>query len=82
MKCIAWELATDNFEYRRGKFKNVSSSECSAIEDKQHIIYEMVRQCRLVVPLFEGLSDTQLQEIIDTSKEDITGLFTCSILVR
>lgn len=80
MKCIAWELATDNYDYRRGKFKNVSQSECSSIVDKQHIIYEMVRQCKEEAPTYSGPSDAQLTGIISSSKQAILGLFKDTIL--
>lgn len=80
MKCIAWELATDNYEYRRGKFKNVSQSECSAIVDKQHIIYEMVRQCKEADLTYKGPSCAQLTDIISGSKQAIIGLFKNTIL--
>ncbi|WGE90956.1 hypothetical protein [Actinobacillus genomosp. 1] len=41
MKCIVWELATHDYEYRYKKFRN-GLGECSTYEDKENIFKEFI----------------------------------------
>lgn len=81
MKCIAWEMATYDYEYRRILLLNVDNlGEYSNYTSKSSI-YK--RLCSLIKSLDEefDLSSIDKQEIINKSFEDIKNIFTNSSLV-
>ncbi|WP_343604781.1 hypothetical protein [Fluviicola sp.] len=42
MKCICWELATDNFEYRYHRFRASPLGECSTYREKQAVYKDLI----------------------------------------
>lgn len=46
MKCICWELATDDYEYRYNKFSKNKIGECSTYEEKNNIYKELIQQIK------------------------------------
>jgi hypothetical protein len=44
MKCISWELATYDYQYRYDRFSRQQLGECSAYQDKKVIYSDLVKQ--------------------------------------
>mgnify|MGYP003475307783 FL=1 len=44
MKCIVWELATYDYEYRYFRFTQKPLGECSSYDDKQKIYKDLIDQ--------------------------------------
>ena len=53
MKCVAWEIATNDFNYRRRLLNNEDKlGECSTYESKNKIYKELCRQIKLNSDIF------------------------------
>lgn len=61
MKCICWELATHDYEYRYDRFSRQPLGECSAYKDKKTIYADLIK---LILRNQPSLS---LTDIIDTA---------------
>lgn len=46
MKCIVWELATHDYEYRYNRFTHNQLGECSTYSEKQKIYKEIIEQIK------------------------------------
>ena len=78
MKCIAWEMATYDYEYRRILLQNKDNlGEYSSYKAKS-AIYK--RLTSLIISLNEkfDISDIDKQQLIDDSLEDIKNIFSNS----
>jgi len=42
MKCICWELATDNYEYRYARYTKKKPGECSNYDDKNEVYRDLI----------------------------------------
>ncbi|TFF37647.1 hypothetical protein [Mucilaginibacter psychrotolerans] len=42
MKCIVWDLATDDYDYRYKRYSQSTLGECSSYEDKKKIFLDLV----------------------------------------
>lgn len=68
VKCILWELATDNVDLRYERFKNKPIGEGSSYSDKNTVFLDLVsciKNCNANVDL---LSDAERQKIFDDTK--------------
>lgn len=72
MKFICWELATNDYDYRRKFFKN-SLGECSSYDDKQ-IIYKEVNKH---INKFSSFNAASLDRtsLLATTKAEVKNLF-------
>ena len=56
MKCIAWEIATNNFDYRRRLLNNEDKlGECSTYESKNKVYKSLCRQIELNSDVFTDI---------------------------
>lgn len=46
MKCMCWELATHDYEYRYERFSQKPLGECSSYEEKKTIYKDLIKQIR------------------------------------
>lgn len=61
MKCICWELATHDYEYRYDRFSRQPLGECSAYKDKKIIYADLIKQ------IIKNQPSLSLVEIVDKS---------------
>lgn len=73
-KCIAWELATEDFEFRR-RFLSSMSNEYFSTYDSKNDLYKALKN-KLSI---DSLSEKDKKSIVDASKNVIVKLFrdTC-----
>jgi hypothetical protein len=80
MKCICWELATDDYEYRYNRYTLNPLGECSSYKEKNIIyadIIDLIKKYQLDFIPHEHFDKNRIQtEII----EDIRDMFTGSTL--
>lgn len=53
MKCICWELATNNYSYRYDFLHNKNYGECSSYEEKNNIFNDIIRCIKEIDSKFE-----------------------------
>lgn len=80
MKCIAWEMATVDYEYRFDEFKKIIQNECSTIDTKQNILKEVVSQICLHNADFNGIDDSKIQSFIDVAHAQVSALYSHTML--
>jgi hypothetical protein len=73
MKCICWELATNDYEYRY-EFTKKPLGECSNYNDKQAIYKDLIEQITKHIPNFNVLTEIDKQSIL--TRSDITDIFS------
>lgn len=72
MKCIRWELATNDYEYRRKLLTNDDKiGECSAYSDKNKIYCQLLRQIHNDHPTFDVVRNIDRQTILRETMEFI-----------
>ena len=59
MKCICWDLATEDYEYRYERFNRWDLGECSRLVDKNSVFGDVVRAIRKIKPAFKVFGSTQ-----------------------
>lgn len=74
MKCICWELATFDYEYRY-EFNKTPLGECSSYKDKQKIYSQIIGQIEKNGLKFENL-DIDKTGILNSTISDITNTFS------
>lgn len=74
MKCICWDLATEDYDYRYQKFRN-GLGECSQYKDKNNIYTELVEQIKKHDPSFEHFSDEEREKILKDTTLEIHNIF-------
>lgn len=55
LKCIYWDLATNDYKYRYDLMNNKSYGECSSYDDKNNIYKDMINVIKRQVPNFNPL---------------------------
>ena len=81
LKCIVWELATDDYDYRYRKLSN-KLGECSSYDDKNNIYKEMIdiiTKYSLEFKIEDFFSDKRT--ILNFARERISIIFKDSHLV-
>lgn len=63
LKCISWELATDNYRHRYERYKRKPLGECSGYEDKKMVFDDLVRLTKELNGDYNGLTSAELQRI-------------------
>jgi hypothetical protein len=74
MKCICWELATNDYEYRYKKIYSKILGECSHYDDKNKIFKDLMTQIKKQKSNFE-VSDKSKQNILATTIAEIRNIF-------
>lgn len=80
MKCICWEMATNDHEYRY-EFTKVSLGECSTLKEKQAVYKELVKQIIKRKEKFDVLSGIDKKLILSQTTEELANLFENSNLI-
>ncbi len=74
MKCICWELATVDYEYRYEFTKN-PLGECSSYKEKQSIYKGLVEQIKKRSSNYQILTDSEKNIIITKINNEISSIF-------
>ena len=79
LKCIMWELATDDFDFRYQYILQQNLGECSNANDKQDIFKHIIRQIRKKETGY-SIPEYSRDLIINTSKNVMKNAFEGTIL--
>ena len=69
-KCIAWEIATEDFEFRRNFLKNNASQGFSTYKSKTDIYKELMKLLDR-----EKFSESDRRSIVDEAKDTVCTIF-------
>lgn len=79
LKCIMWEMATDDLEFRYRYILQKKLGECSNISDKQEIYKHIIRQIRKKEVGYK-LPEAIREENVNSIKELMNKLFANTLL--
>lgn len=74
MKCICWELATDDYKYRYERFKQFPLGEGSSYKDKKIVVDDLLKEIRRYLPTFDNLSSADLEEVFAGVRNILDGV--------
>ena len=74
MKCICWELATYDYEYRYKRFKQNPLGECSCYKEKNAVINDIILCAKKIDASFTILTDKDKANIIRSVISDIDSI--------
>lgn len=75
MKCICWELATNDYEYRYDFTKN-PLGECSSYKEKQIIYKDLIDQIKKRSSGFDVSNDIGKDNILSTTTSEVKNIFS------
>mgnify|MGYP003651282400 CR=1 FL=1 len=78
MKCICWEIATFDYEYRY-EFTKTPLGECSSYSEKQKIYRELINQLKKNGLVFSDINIDK-EAILRSAFSEISGIFSKSNL--
>lgn len=71
MKCICWDMATYDYEYRYKKFNQKGIGECSSYEDKKIVINDIISNIKKEEKSFDPLKEIDRDSLLKNLREDI-----------
>lgn len=74
-KCIAWELASYDYEYRYDRFIKNQIGECSNLEEKNIIFRDVLKEIGKKDPSFSSSSFINAAGILNDAKQSISNFF-------
>jgi len=75
MKCICWDMATYDYEYRYDRYSKDSLGECSNYSDKKKVINDIIDNIKNDEKDFDPLNSIGLDGILSDLREDMDKLF-------
>lgn len=75
MKCICWEMATNDYEYRY-EFTKSPLGECSNYKDKQNIYKDLIKQIKKQNSVFNISTDINKVNILSNTTSEIIDKFS------
>lgn len=76
MKCICWELATDDLEYRyKTYYQKWNLGECSQLKDKTAIYKDLYSAIKAQELNYEPFNDEEKKGLIDKILKNMTDVF-------
>lgn len=75
MKCICWELASVDYEYRY-EFTRKSLGECSSYKEKQIIYKELIEQIKKRMSNFNVSTDIAKEDMLSTTILEVKNIFS------
>ncbi|GHT14793.1 hypothetical protein AGMMS4956_13310 [Bacteroidia bacterium] len=76
MKCICWEMATNDYEYRYKRFSQKPLGECSCYDEKKAIYKDLVEHIEKHIPNFNVSVHIDKQSILANTILEITTTFS------
>lgn len=80
MKCICWELATKDYEYRYRRYKLKPLGECSTYDEKKIIYKDLIEQIKKYIPAFNVSVFLDKELIKMTTLSEIINIFSSTNL--
>lgn len=80
MKCICWELATDDYEYRYERYTKKRLGECSDYDEKNTVYKDLISAIKKLQLDFDQAAFFDRQVISQQTIAEITNLFAGSNL--
>lgn len=71
MKCICWELATDDYELRYLRYKRDPLGECSSYSDKKKVLFDLIQQLEHLSVGSCTISDGEKENFINETKNEL-----------
>ena len=81
MKCVCWELATNDYEYRYARFTQRPLGECSNYNDKKLIYRDLVKQIEKCASTSYKMNEATKKDILSRTKSSIDQVFLESNLL-
>ena len=81
MKCICWELATYDYEYRRDRFSRQPLGECSTYKDKKTIYTDLIQSILEEQPSLSVTDIVDANSVISETMQVIEDTFKGSNLL-
>lgn len=81
MKCICWDLATDDYDYRYKRYKNWDLNECSKLDDKNSVFGDLICAIKKLKPKYKMFSGSEKKDFIDNVIAKIKNIFDNSNIV-
>lgn len=81
MKCIFWELATNDYEYRYTRLTQKSLGECSNYNDKKTIYQDLIKQIESHTLASYKMNESARGEILSKTRLSIEQVFSGSNLL-
>jgi hypothetical protein len=81
MKCICWELATNDYEYRYFRFTQRRLGECSDYSEKREIYKDLLKQINKEDSVFTTLTQNERNDILSNTNLSIERIFANSNLL-
>lgn len=75
MKCVCWELATEDYEYRYKRFKREPLGECSELNEKNKVWNDLVEHVLEYDSSLTILEDSEKTRIMDETKDVIRKFY-------
>ena len=84
LKCICWDLATEDYEYRYTRYNKWELGECSRLKDKSVVFADLVTAVRSLKPGYSvfGNSHVNKQQFIDNTFNSIKRILHNSNLAQ
>ena len=80
MKCICWELATEDYDYRYERYTRKRLGECSNYDEKNIVYKDLISAIKKFQPSYDITADFDRHAISQNIIEGITNLFAGSNL--
>ena len=75
LKCVCWELATDDYTYRYFRYKRKPLGECSDIDEKNTVMSDLREHIEAFDPMFKTLSDAERQSIMGEAVDAVKQFY-------
>jgi len=81
MKCICWELATNNYEYRYKRFTQKRLGECSSYDEKKTVFQDLINEIEKYTSKEFDFDSIEKQKILSRIELVINDIFNDSTLL-
>lgn len=75
IKCICWDLASDDYEYRYDRYNANQLGECSNYKEKNTIYQDLIKQIQKQQPAFTKIDDATKNELLGKINIRIAEIF-------
>ena len=75
MKCVCWELATNDYEYRYERYTTRTLGECSNYNEKSSIYQDIVKQIKKLIVDFDISNGIDRTSILTSTTSEVKNIF-------
>lgn len=80
LKCICWELATNDYEYRYERFSRKTLGECSCYDEKNTVMNDLIDFISKIDSTFDAVHYIDKHLLINEVHDEIDSIFQQSVL--